>query len=220
MLLLSCLFCISAFRRILFILLLPCGVRAHTVDVCIGNTQNMLFSSWIEFLFRKNLCKPISPADSSRNSKHRGFYEVKNHVSVSSIEMLTISQRFEISFKFAVKMRKIGTLFHYVGPGRQFEAIWCWSLFFVANTCLCGSNFPQIGGWLCKWEVLLRLGLFKNHLHVVFFIKNMALNMMFESENWIWLYQALFTSIFRTQMWRTTWMNLGAWKRLKSKRLY
>ena len=67
-------------------------------------------SSSDEFLFRKNLCKPISSADSSRNSTHRSFYEVKINVSVSSVEMLVISPNFNISFEFAVKLRKIGTL--------------------------------------------------------------------------------------------------------------
>ena len=174
MLLLSCLFCISAFRRILFIIALPCGVRAHTVAVCKGNTHNMLFWSSDEFLFRKNLCKPISSADSSRNSTHSSFYEVKINVSVSSVEMLVISPNFNISFEFAVKMRKIGTLLYYGGSGRHFEAIVCWSLFFVANACLCGSNFPQIG-WLRKWEDFLGLACLKNHIQVVFFIKTIWL---------------------------------------------
>ena len=69
-------------------------------------------SSSDEFLFRKNLCKPISSADSSRNSTHRSFYEVKINVSVSSVEMLVISPNINISFEFAVKMRKIGTLLY------------------------------------------------------------------------------------------------------------
>ena len=180
----------------------------------------MLFWSSDEFLFRKNLCKPISSADSSRNSTHRSFYEVKINVSVSSVEMLVISPNFNISFEFAVKMRKIGTLLYYGGSGRHFEAIVCWSLFFVANACLCGSNFPQIG-WLRKWEDFSGLACLKNHIQVVFFIKTIWLQtcMMFEGENRIWLYEALFTSIIESQMWRTTWKNRGASKRLKWKRL-
>lgn len=68
--------------------------------------------------------------------------------------MLVILWKFDISFEFAVEMRKIGTLLHYGGSGLRIEAILSWSLFFVANTCLCGSNFPQIG-WLRKWEDFL-----------------------------------------------------------------
>ena len=107
----------------MFIIILPCGVSAHTVDICQGNTHNIRFPSSDEFLFRKNMCKPISSADSSRNSTHRGFYEVKINVSVSSIEMLVILRKFDISFEFAVEMRKIGTLLHYGGSGLRIEAI-------------------------------------------------------------------------------------------------
>ena len=109
----------------MFIIILPCGVSAHTVDICQGNTHNIRFPSSNEFLFRKNLCKPISSADSSRNSIHSSFYEVKINVSVSSVEMLVISPNFNISFEFAVKMRKIGTLLYYGVSGRHFEAIVC-----------------------------------------------------------------------------------------------
>ena len=74
--------------------------------------------------------------------------------------MLVISQNFDISFKFSVEMRKISTVLDNRGSDRRFEAILCWSLFLVANTYLCGSNFTQIGE-LSKWKTLFRLSLFK-----------------------------------------------------------
>ena len=73
--------------------------------------------------------------------------------------MLVILKKFDILFEFAVEMRKIGTLLHYGGSGRWFEAILCWSLFFVDKTCLCGSNLTQICEWR-KWVVLVRLACF------------------------------------------------------------
>ena len=104
--------------------------------------------------------------------------------------MLVILKKFDILFEFAVEMRKIGTLLHYGGSGRWFEAILGWSLFFADKTCLCGSNLTQICEWR-KWVVLVRLACFlKITRNLCFSRKKYG----FEHDVWDWKLNMIISS--------------------------
>ena len=144
----------------------------------------------MKFYLVKICVSQSASADSGRNSTHRGFYEVKINVSVSIMEILVISSIFDISFKFAVEMRKIGTPLRHGGSGRQFEAILCWSFFSVASMCLYGSIFTQISPVRKCGTCQARIVFTKITCHLCFSQKkHMASSLMFEGENWICLYR-------------------------------